>query len=222
METGGRIPGKLAGARVGWRTHLMVLACLLTALGAFAGGICHGRWIEGKRTSFHDTRTMDPRSYCDLVDPDRPEVRSLAARYDTLQEAFLCVRDGLGFDPSLRAAGPGEVARRGEASCLGKAILPCSLYRALGKSHHEVRVMTGELSAPGRLADHAWLEIEDAGECYQQDPTPLLGTFAPEMFRDTQYSDAFIRRKYFCFNDAGFALVSQLDRLPGGHPPLPE
>lgn len=211
-----------AGRRIGVRrrvTKIIVIAGL--ALAAFGAGTWHGKWVSGNRTSFHDTRNMATEEYVDLVDPKCPVVRDLARRCPSAQMAYEYVRDEIAFDPSSPAAPPGEIVRQGRASCLGKAILLCSLYRAQGVDHRNVRVMTGEVATPRALVEHAWLEIEQDGNCLQQDPTPLLGVFSHDQFPGNEYTEAFIRRKNFCFNDAGFALVSQLDTLPAGlHPPI--
>ncbi len=202
---------------------LLLPAILLIGVAAFLAGTYHGKWVAGGRTSFHDTRTIPTEAYVDLVNPRCPVVRKCARSFTSLECAYNFVRDEISFDPSAPVAPPSEVLAARRGSCLGKAILLCSLYRAMGVSHEQVRVVTGEVATPRNLVEHAWVELEKDDVCLQQDATSLLGKFSPEQFVNDDYTDAFIRRKRFCFNDAGFALISQLDTLPDGvHPPIPD
>ena len=72
--------------------------------------------------------------------------------------------------------------------------------------------MTGRVAYGDALTEHAWLELELGGSCLQQDPTPLLGSFAFEEFRGREYTERFVWRELYCFNDEGFAVVSPLNR----------
>ena len=104
---------------------------------------------------------------------------------------------------------------------MGKAILLCSLYRAMGLPASDVRVIAGEVDVPGSIIDHAWLEMEYKGKNIQQDASNVLGTFGFDQFQESTYVQVFIRDEEFVFNDKQFALVSQLNRMKGmGHPPL--
>ncbi len=205
------------------RRWLLLPAIMLIGVTAFLAGTYHGKWVAGGRTSFHDTRTIPTEAYVDMVSPRCPVVRKCARNFTSLECAYNFVRDEISFDPSAPVAPPSEVLAARRGSCLGKAILLCSLYRAMGVPHKQVRVVTGEVATPRNLVEHAWVELEKDDICLQQDATCLLGRFSHEQFVNDDYTDAFIRRKRFCFNDAGFALISQLDTLPDGvHPPIPE
>jgi hypothetical protein len=122
-------------------------------------------------------------------------------------------------DPALPA---GDIVAAGKASCLGKAILLCSLYRAMGIPASSVRVLAGEVDIPGRIIDHAWLEMEYKGRCIQQDASNILGTFGFDQFSESTYVQVFIRDEEYVFNDKHFAIVSQLNRMKGSmsHPPI--
>ncbi len=68
------------------------------------------------------------------------------------------------------------------------------------------------------LVDHAWVDLEYGSSCLQLDPTDLLGTHDFLRFPGQEYVRSFVSRELFCFNDEGFAAVSQLNRLRGRHP----
>ena len=67
----------------------------------------------------------------------------------------------------------GADAADGRASCLGKATLLASLYRALGVPgrQREGRHRAGGLG--GNLLDHAWVDLEYGSLCLQLDATDL-------------------------------------------------
>lgn len=163
--------------------------------------------------SFHDFRVNHPEEYSSLVVPGSPEVQSLARRLASPEAAYRFVRDEIAFDTRCAASGPGEILRSRRASCLGKATLLASLYRALGLPAENVRVVVGQVPLGGGLLDHAWVDLEYGPVCLQQDPTDLLGVHDFQRFRDQEYVRAFVQRELFCFNDEGFAAVSQLNRL---------
>ena len=193
---------------------LVLVAVATTAF--FVGGELLDE--SGAPTSFHDMRVLPPDDLMILIDGGDPQVGELARRLGSTQEAYRHVRDRIAFEPSRPAGGPAETIAAGRASCLGKAALLASLYRALGMEHGEVRVVTGQVAYGDELTEHAWLELEHDGVCLQQDATPLLGTFAFDEFRGRAYTQRFVWRELFCFNDEGFAVVSQLNRFGGGHP----
>jgi hypothetical protein len=131
------------------------------------------------------------------------------------------VRDRVGNDAALPALPAGEMIEEGRASCLGKAVLLCSLYRAMGIPSSDVRVVTGELDYPGSVIEHAWIDMEYNGVNLQQDATNFLGLFSFDEFRNMDYARSFMRREGYAFNDVSFAVVSQLNLLKGmGHPPV--
>jgi transglutaminase-like putative cysteine protease len=163
----------------------------------------------------------DPRELPRLITPDDKRVKALAAELKTPENAYRFVQERIINDAADPALPAGEIIARGKASCLGKAILLCSLYRAMGMPASDVRVIAGEIEIPDRITDHAWLEMEYKGRCIQQDVSNVLGTFAFDQFHESTYVEVFIRDEEFVFNDKQFALVSQLNRMKGtGHPPM--
>ena len=88
--------------------------------------------------------------------------------------------------------------------------------RAMGIPAADVRVMTGLVAIPEGLADHAWLDLEYRGTCLQQDPSGFLGIFGFSAFPGMSFTRAFVREERYCFNDRGFAVVSQLNRFRDG------
>jgi len=188
-----------------------VAAALATL--AFLVGVEVGEDSEAGSTTYHDMHVLDPGELTALVDGDDPRVRELAARLGGPAEAYGFVRDRVAFDPSRPAGTPSQTLVEGAASCLGKAALLASLLRAHGMPHEDVRVVTGQVRAGDDLVEHAWVEVEQDGVCRQLDPTPMLGDFAYDRFRGTEYTSAFVRREFFCFNDEGFAVISQRNRF---------
>ena len=169
--------------------------------------------------SFHDMIVNHSDYLSSLVTPGDGRVKALARELKTPQNAYLYLRDSVAFDPSLPALPAGEIAAQKRASCLGKAILLTSLYLAMGMNSNEVRVVTGEVEAGQGILDHAWVELEHEGKCLQQDSTDLLGRFTFDQFQGMAYTNAFIRRESYAFNDKGFAVISRLNMMKGsGHP----
>jgi hypothetical protein len=201
-----------------WLPH--AAAAALTLAAGFALGDRFGRLRAdaSRRASFHDIRVLPPEQFRSLVTPAAPEVTALARRLGTLEAAYLFVRDGIAFDPSSAADVPVGTLRAGRASCLGKAALLVSLYRALGVPADGVRVVTGQVPYEGELLEHAWVDLEYGSLCLQQDTTDLFGVHDFLRFPNQRYVDEFVQRELFCFNDQSFAAVSQLNRLRGRHP----
>lgn len=171
--------------------------------------------------SFHDVIVNNPFELSALITPKDGRIKALAAELKTPENAYRYVQEHIVNDAADPAAPAGDILAAGKASCLGKAILLCSLYRAMGIPAADVRVVAGEVDIPGRIVDHAWLEMEYKGRCIQQDTTNVLGAFAFDQFKNTTYTEVFIRDEEYVFNDKQFAIVSQLNRMKGmGHPPM--
>lgn len=168
--------------------------------------------------AFHDMRVISVSDLTSLVVPDDPAVRSLAGRLGTPEAAYAHVRDHIRFVPMMPAPHPGETLHNGAASCLGKAALLCSLYRAMGIPASDVRVITGDVTLPDGTVDHAWIDLEYKGACLQQDPSGFLGVFRLEEFPGTTFTRFFVQEENYCFNDKGFAVISQLNQFKGAPP----
>jgi hypothetical protein len=198
-----------------WWPHAAAAAATL-AVGFLVGHRAGDR--EPARPSFHDIRVVHPEDFRSLVAPAEPDVVELARRLGTLETAYAFVRDRIFFDPSASTGAPSLTLRAGRASCLGKAALLVSLFRALGVPASDVRVITGQVPYRGSVLDHAWVDLEYGALCLQLDATDLLGSHDFLRFPGTEYVRSFVSRELFCFNDQGFAAVSQLNRLRGQHP----
>ena len=198
-----------------WWPHAVAAAALLVfgfVLGDRSGD------AEPVRPSFHDIQVVHPDDLQGLIDPEAPAVVALARRLGSLEAAYEFVRDRIAFEPSAPAGSPAQTLRDGRASCLGKATLLASLCRALGVPASSVRVFTGQVPLGDSLLDHAWVDLEYGSLCLQLDPTDLLGRHDFLQFSGGEYVRSFVSRELFCFNDEGFAVVSQLNRLRGRHP----
>ena len=194
---------------------LMLIAVIL----AFGCGFAVGSYKNQKHATFDDMLVNHPHELSGLVTPGDTRVKNLAAELKTPQNAYLFVRDRIADDPSLPAMTGGEIISAGKAGCLGKAILLCSLYRAMGMPAANVRVVAGEVDYPTGIVDHAWVDFEFNGINIQQDASNFLGKFGFDQFRGTIYTQTFIRDEEVVFNDKSFAIVSPLNLLKGsGHP----
>lgn len=162
---------------------------------------------------FHDLRVNSINTYVDLIEPENPEVVKLARRFKTYEEAYHFVSEKIGFAPFVPPGPVHETLRHGVGSCLGKAVLLCSIYRAMGLQQDAVRVVLGLVITPDGIADHVWLDLEYQGRCLQQDPSGMFGHFAFDAFPGNGYVVRYVMKESFCFNDAHFAIVSQLNRL---------
>ncbi len=200
-----------------------VLAAVAVAVAAlvFSAGVHLGTRGANDRPSFHDMRVNHVAELTALVDPDDPAVRALAEQLGAPEAAYAYVRDRIRYESHASAAPPGEIIREGAASCLGKATLLCSLYRSMGIPPADVRVVTGNVLLPDGLADHAWIDLEYRGVCFQQDPSGFLGNFEFGQFRDAGFSRTFVFEEDYCFNEKGLAVVSQLNLFRTGIPGKP-
>lgn len=190
----------------------------LTVAAVFCAGFFFGASMKPTESTFHDMIVNRPHELSSLITPDDKRVLELATELMTPENAFAYVRDRIGDDPSLSAQPAGEVLAEGRASCLGKAALLCSLYRSMGVPHENVRVVTGELAYPGRIIDHAWVEIEHKGNCFQQDASNFIGHFEFAEFPGESYTRSFVSEEGYTFNDVDFAVISRLNQMKGGHP----
>lgn len=190
-----------------------IIATIIGVVLAFYGGYQAGVNRKPPADSFHDMMVLHPYELQQLVTPSDRTVKKLAAELKTPENAYIYVRDRIADNPSMATSNPADIIAQGQASCLGKAVLLCSLYRALGIPDKSVRVVSGEVSIPSGMFDHAWLEVEYNGLDYQQDATRILGTFDFAQFRGDAYATAYIRDEEVVFNDVNFAAVSQLNLM---------
>lgn len=188
---------------------------------SFCLGFAAGKVKRNPPLSFHDVIVNNPVELSRLVTPKDNRIKALVEKLKTPENAYRFVQENItnvADEPALPA---GEILASGKASCLGKAILLCTIYRAMGIDASAVRIVAGEVDIPGRIVDHAWLEMEYRGKCIQQDVSNLLGTFSFDQFKESTYVQVFIRDEEFVFNDKQFAVVSQLNRMRGmGHPAI--
>jgi len=198
-----------------------IAVTFIAAILAFCCGFAAGNYKRHAPLSFHDVIVNDPRALTKLVTPNDSRIRAKADELKTLENAYKFVQEKILNDAALPALPAGDMLSEGRASCMGKAILLCSLYRAMGIPASDVRVIAGEIDIPGSIVDHAWLEMEYKGKNIQQDASNILGTFGFNQFEESTYVQVFIRDEEFVFNDKQFAIVSQLNRMKGsGHPPI--
>jgi hypothetical protein len=179
----------------------------------YSTGFVMGEKTASRCLDFENIRTNHTVDYSRLISPYSEPVKVLAERLQNLEEAFSFVRDDIRFEPWRAVQSAGFVLKEQAGSCLGKAILLCSLYRAMGVPSSDVYVVTGQVASGEERVEHAWVNLTRDGKVYQQDPSQLLGTFSWDDFPDQRYSRSFVQRELFCFNDEGFAVVSQLNRL---------
>lgn len=193
------------------RPIYLVLTGVALLLAGVGGAKLYAR--EDGGSLFHDFLVMQQTDYIELVDAEHPAITAKARELQSLEEAYRFVRDEVAYAPYLPAACPSEALKARSASCLGKAALLCSLYRAMGAEPGDVRVVTGIVATPAGLTEHAWVDLEYGGECMQQDPTGLLGRFSFDEFRGSSFTDSFVLKENFCFNDEAFGIISQMNRM---------
>lgn len=196
-----------------WHYAAMALAAALAALAA--ASTFGPREEPPQERPFHDFVTMSPEDYQRLVDPSDPEVVNLARQFRNREEAYLFVRDKIAYTGAARTGKPGQTIKSGVGSCLGKAALLCSLYRAMGMDEFSVRVVTGIIGIPGGLTEHAWLDLEEKGKCWQQDASGFLGAFDYAQFPDQSFVDFYVVKELILFNDEDFGIISQANRAKG-------
>jgi hypothetical protein len=196
-----------------WLPHALAAAATL------AVGVAIGDRLgeaDAPPAEFHSMRVNLPSEYSALVTPEDPAVVALASRLGSLEAAYRYVRDEIAFVPMRAASQPAVILGERRASCLGKAALLASLYRALGLNASSVRVVVGQIPTQDGLIEHAWVDLEYGSLCLQQDTTDLLGVHEFDRFPGQRFVDEFVSRELFCFNDRGFAAVSQLNRMQRG------
>ncbi|MCX7990590.1 MAG: transglutaminase domain-containing protein [Proteobacteria bacterium] len=162
---------------------------------------------------FEGILVFKPVDYQSLISPDSPDLKPVIKKIRSLPEAYYFVRDFIGFFPMVSDTSIKTTLSNKYSSCMGKAILLASLYRALGIGKDDLRIMVGQIKMGNEIIDHSWVEVKINNVWYQQDTTDLLGKFEFDQFPDRTYSKIFCSRENFCFNETGFAVVSQLNLL---------
>ncbi len=158
---------------------------------------------------FENIDIIVPEEYVNLITPDNVEVKKIVNRVQDPVKAYYYVRDLILFNPTMATNNPEATIKLKEGNCLSKAVLLVSLYRALGIPEKHVRVVVGELHSNRMPIKHAWVDVKFNEVWLQQDPTDLIGLFEFDQFKDRDYLIKFVRTENYCFNDSGFALVSQ-------------
>ncbi len=166
-----------------------------------------------KHLKFEDIHIIEPERYVELVTPSNNEVKRIADKVKEPVRAYYYVRDVIEFDPSIPVNTPENTIKLRKGNCLSKAVLLVSLYRALGIPEEHVRIIVGELLSKEITIEHAWVEVKYYGTWLQQDTTDLIGVFEFGQFKNRDYFNKFVRKENYCFNDTGFAVVSQRNRL---------
>ena len=184
----------------------------------FASGYYSGVAQQHTRGAFDEMLVTHPQNLMELINKQDKRVRALAVELETPQNAYAYVRNRIQDDSSQPVPLLGEIISAGRASCLGKAVLLVSLYRAMGIPSASVRIVTGEISIPAGVFDHVWIDMEYNGSHIQQDSTNILGSFAFDQFQGDAYTQAYVRDEEFVFNDTHFGVVSQLNQFKGLHP----
>lgn len=166
-----------------------------------------------KKLRFENINIIDPSKYVELITPENIEVKRIAKRVQEPVKAYYYVRDFIDFDPTIPTSSPEKTILSKKGNCLSKAVLLVSLYRCLKIPEEHVRIVIGELHSEKMIVEHAWIEVKYNGSWYQQDPTDLIGLFSFDQFKERQYFNNFVRKENYCFNDTGFAIVSQRNRF---------
>ncbi len=170
--------------------------------------------------NFGDMRVNYPDDYVRLIRPGAPTIVKLAKKFKTIKEAYKFVSEEIKFAPFAPSGPVWETLRHRMGSCLGKAALLTSIYRAMGVPAGDVRIVMGLIIMPQGPVDHVWVDMEYKGQSLQQDPSGMLGKFGFGKFPDNGFVDAYVMKEIYCFNDKEFALISQLNRMRGSMPDM--
>ena len=173
-----------------------------------------GTALETAAPEFHDIRVNLVETFPSLIEPDDPEVVKLAKQFSRYEDAYNFVNNEIKFVPFVPSGPVAGTLKHRTGSCIGKATLLASLYRAMGMPARDVRIIMGIVVTAQGMADHVWLDLEVDGQCLQQDPSGMIGNFAFAQFPEKRYSDTYSMKETFCFNESDFAVVSQLNRMP--------
>lgn len=203
--------------------RLLPILCLLVPLSLSGGYLLRDVLASGASPAtpdFHDMRVNPITDYVELMQPGHPQIVQLAKRFNSFEEAYNFVSDEISFAPFVPPGPVDKTLEYGVGSCLGKAALLASIYRAMGMPSENVRMVMGVVMTPQGPADHVWLDLEHQGKCLQQDPSGMLGRFDFHAFPENRYVESYVLKESFAFNDEGFAVVSQLNRFRNGGGPM--
>lgn len=198
---------------------LVLPAVVCSLLGGFLLGRMSPRMDAAATTrpastpGFHDLRVNPTSDYVGLIDPDHPEIVSQARKFRSYEEAYRFVSEEIRFAPFVPSGPVNKTLEFRTGSCLGKATLLASIYRAMGLPSEDIRLIMGIVITPDGPADHVWIDLEHQGKCLQQDPSGMLGQFAFHDFTGSRYTDTYVMKESFCFNDRDLAIVSQLNQI---------
>lgn len=169
--------------------------------------------VENAAPQFHDIRINPIETFPALIEPNDPDIVKLAKQFSRYEEAYNFVNNEIAFAPFVPSGPVGGTLKHRTGSCIGKATLLASLYRAMGMPARDVRIIMGIVVTDQGMADHVWLDLEVDGKCLQQDPSGMLGRFAFTEFPGKRYSETYAMKETFCFNESHFAVISQLNRM---------
>jgi len=205
--------------------RLLLILCAVIPLSLAGGYLLRGvvsPVTPAPAPEFHDLRVNPIGDYVALMQPEHPEIMRHAGRFASFEEAYRFVSDEIRFAPFVPPGPVHKTLEYGVGSCLGKAALLASLYRAMGMPAGNVRMVMGVVMTPQGPADHVWLDLEHQGRCLQQDPSGMLGRFDFHAFPENRYVENYVLKESFAFNEEGFAVVSQLNRFRNGGGPMAE
>ncbi len=190
-----------------------ILAILFMLSLIFISGLYLIKERKSKINSFEGIMAINPQEYQSLIDPDNSMLKPVLKKIKSVKEAYYFVRDFIDYFPMVADASVDFTLENRVGSCIGKAVLLASLYRALGVEDKDLRIVTGEIRLKNDFIEHAWVEIKINNCWYQQDTTNLIGKFDFDEFPDRLYSKSFCQKEGFCFNQTGFAVISQLNLM---------
>lgn len=216
--------GKLCA---GLRTTILIAITLLLVPPAilYHVGRSKGVATASKQTHLYQARCEDLETELDYLDqaltsfdfrnarfyvePNNSEIRKLAKSLGTHEKMYYFVRDKIGYSTKISANQASTVLTTKQASCIGKATLLCSLYRATGVPPDQVHVVMGGARYEGSTRGHTWVEIKTgSGQWLVLDPSPFLGTFMFDSWQKGDYYKTFEVKKIYAFNDAHASAAS--------------
>lgn len=204
------------------KSRLVLIISLFLALGAGyllnemtpSLSVASSTMEENAAPQFHDIRINSTETFPALIEPNDPDIVKLAKQFSRYEEAYNYVSNEISFAPFVPSGPVAGTLKHKTGSCLGKAVLLASLYRAMGMPAKDVRIIMGIIVTDQGLADHVWLDLEVNGACLQQDPSGMIGRFAFAEFPARRYSETYAMKETFCFNESDFAVVSQRNNMP--------
>jgi transglutaminase-like putative cysteine protease len=144
-----------------------------------------------------------------FIQPENSLIQSTAAGLDDPEACYYWVAQNIFYRPDYSLGSPeawlypSQTIQLRKGDCEDFAILLCSLIRAKGIPHEEVKVVAGLVQSGGEVVGHAWVELKHQGEWMPLE-SATHGPKPPPAFDYYLTHEHPEVKRYYWFNDVNY------------------